>query len=152
MLYSFAQQTATFALTVFLTLTALTVHGQNRNTNHSKKDLVTKRTANILIYKIGIPPHDSSDVVPEVVISINTANDKPTFLQFTSGGTETDICVTDSSLVDNYINISDVPSLKFRFGMMETGLFDISDLWEGTFYVSYSSCNFSGSYRMYLTK
>ena len=117
-----------------------------------KDSLVTIKTTEILIYELSIPKLKDYNF-PETTVNIKLKNSQPTFIQFHSGGTETDILMIDSVRASNYNNIWDSrPLKKLQFGDDESGLIDISDLSSGVYFIRYSSCNFGGIYKLVLTE
>ena len=147
-------QKAIIIITSFL---SLTLYSCGQNTNRNEKNLkqidssYTIENLEIIVYKLALPHIDSFDSFSEKTIEIKADRKKPLFLQFQSGGTETNITIRDSVYANNFKKRLDCPpSKQLNFGHNESGLLDISDLKAGTYFVQYSSCNFIGSYKLIL--
>jgi len=129
--------------------------GQKTNSNDKNIKLIdssfTIENLEIVVYKIALPHIDSFDSFSEKTIEIKADRKKPLFLQFQTGGTETNITIRDSVYANNFKKRLDCPpSKQLNFGHNESGLIDISDLKAGTYFIQYSSCNFIGSYKLIL--
>jgi len=136
-----------FILTVFLALTACNNSDKSSIGKINQDSLITVKTTDSLIYKIGIPPYDSLGAFPQTEVKIKKANGKPTFLQFTAVG-QTNIYIEEHEVSDTAWGSSP----EFTFGPGESGLLDISGFKNGTYYVKYSSFEVGGTYKIYLTE
>jgi hypothetical protein len=136
-----------FVLIIFFLLMACNNSNKSSADGISQDSLVVVKVTDSLIFKIAIPPFDSSGKFPQTIIKIKKVIGKPTFLQFTAVG-QTNIYVEEYEVSDT----SWGSSQKITFGPGEAGLLDISDFKARTYFVNYSSFKVGGMYKLYLTE
>ena len=117
----------------------------------SKTDIVTVRETDSLIFHLAIPPLDSTGIFSITPVHVRKVEDKPNFLEFERGGSETNIAIIDNACAKEHKEYWGCPVTKrLDFWNDMSRLMDISDLKRGNYIIRYGSCNIAGVYQLYI--
>jgi len=143
-----------FALAIILIQAIIACQVQQKpvlSKKELKRGIVTVKETDSLIFHIALPPIDSTRIFPTTVVYIRKADNKPNFLEFEAGGTETNIAIVDSACAAEQKEYWGCPATKrLDFSIDESRLLDISELKRGSYIIRYGSCYIAGVYRLHL--
>lgn len=104
----------------------------------------------IQIFKVGLPPIDSIGNFQETYFEIKKNKFIPSFLEFKTGGTETNVFILkynkEFDLIKMFHEKDYIRRIDFGINLESGNLMEISDLELGKYRILYCACSIGGQY------